>query len=112
MIIRLGVRAPIMVVVAWLFSFRISPSISMVFWPASRFWPSTQYPRPGRAHAPRSSVFPGDLNNVVDERTQGIRVDQILQPRILRGCRVSRISRQRIFKRLHQRQAHHDFSSR
>ena len=31
MIIRLGVRAPIMVVVAWLFSFRISPSISMVF---------------------------------------------------------------------------------
>ena len=31
MIIRLGVRAPIMVVVSWLFSFRISPSISMVF---------------------------------------------------------------------------------
>ena len=31
MIIRMGVRAPIMAVVAWFFSFRISPSISMVF---------------------------------------------------------------------------------
>ena len=31
MIIRLGVRAPIMVIVAWIFSFRISPSISLVF---------------------------------------------------------------------------------
>ena len=31
MIIRMGVRAPIMVIVAWIFSFRISPSISLVF---------------------------------------------------------------------------------
>ena len=31
MIIRLGVRAPIMMIVAWIFSFRISPSISLVF---------------------------------------------------------------------------------
>ena len=30
MIIRLGVRAPIMMIVAWTFSFRISPAISLV----------------------------------------------------------------------------------
>lgn len=40
MIIRVGVRAPIMVVVAWFFSFRISPSISMIFLAAIPSWAS------------------------------------------------------------------------
>ena len=31
MLIRVGMRAPIMLIVAWIFAFRISPQISMVF---------------------------------------------------------------------------------
>lgn len=38
MIIRIGMRAPIMLVAAWIFSFRISPQISMVLWHAYRCW--------------------------------------------------------------------------
>ena len=76
MIIRLGVRAPIMMIVAWIFSFRISPSISLVFLACI---PVLAFGLCGLAvyvHPVFERVFHtyDKLNNVVDENLQGIRV--------------------------------------
>ena len=74
MIIRLGVRAPIMMIVAWIFSFRISPSISLVFLACI---PVLAFGLCGLAvyvHPVFERVFHtyDKLNNVVDENLQGI----------------------------------------
>ena len=76
MIIRLGVRAPIMVVVAWLFSFRISPSISMVFLACIPILAIGLCGLVVLVHPVFERVFHtyDALNNVVDENLQGIRV--------------------------------------
>ena len=76
MIIRLGVRAPIMVVVAWLFSFRISPSISMVFLACIPILAIGLCGLVVLVHPVFEHVFHtyDALNNVVDENLQGIRV--------------------------------------
>ena len=76
MIIRLGVRAPIMVVVAWLFSFRISPSISMVFLACIPILAIGLCCLVVLVHPVFERVFHtyDALNNVVDENLQGIRV--------------------------------------
>ncbi len=99
MIIRLGVRAPIMVIVAWIFSFRISPSISWCSWPASRFWPSACAVWPCYVHPVFERVFHtyDKLNNVVDENLQGIRVVKSYNRESFEVAKFGRIS-QRIYK--------------
>jgi ATP-binding cassette subfamily B protein len=76
MIIRLGVRAPIMVVVAWIFAFRISPSISMVFLVAIPVLGIGLFGLTLLVHPIFERVFHtyDRLNNVVDENLQGVRV--------------------------------------
>ena len=61
MIIRMGVRAPIMVIVAWIFSFRISPSISLVFLACI----------PVLAIGLSSRSFAGEVNSTRSPVTQG-----------------------------------------
>ena len=76
MMIRMGVRAPIMVVVAWFFSFRISKSISLVFLACIPILAIGLCGLAVLVHPVFERVFHtyDDLNNVVDENLQGIRV--------------------------------------
>ncbi len=99
MMIRMGVRAPIMVVVAWIFSFRISPSISLVFLACI---PSLAIGLCGLAvivHPVFERVFHtyDELNNVVDENLQGIRVVKSYNRESHEIGKFGRIS-ERIFK--------------
>ena len=99
MIIRLGVRAPIMMIVAWIFSFRISPSISLVFLACI---PVLAFGLCGLAvyvHPVFERVFHtyDKLNNVVDENLQGIRVVKSYTRESHEISKFGRIS-QRIFK--------------
>lgn len=99
MIIRLGVRAPIMVVVAWLFSFRISPSISMVFLACIPILAIGLCGLVVLVHPVFERVFHtyDALNNVVDENLQGIRVVKSYNRESFEVSKFGRIS-QRIFK--------------
>ena len=76
MIVRLGVRAPVMVIVAWLFTFRISPSISLVFLAAVPILGGGLIALVFLVHPVFERVFHtyDRLNNVVDENLQGVRV--------------------------------------
>ncbi|WP_236630781.1 ABC transporter ATP-binding protein [Bifidobacterium aemilianum] len=76
MIIRVGVRAPIMVIVAWLFSFRISHSISLVFLAAIPILGVGLIGLFVYVHPIFERVFHtyDRLNSVVEENLQGIRV--------------------------------------
>lgn len=99
MMIRMGVRAPIMVVVAWIFSFRISPSISLVFLACI---PIPAIGLCGLAvivHPVFERVFHtyDELNNVVDENLQGIRVVKSYNRESHEIGKFGRIS-ERIFK--------------
>ena len=85
MIIRLGVRAPIMMIVAWIFSFRISPSISLVFLACI---PVLAFGLCGLA------VY---VHPVVDENLQGIRVVKSYTRESHEISKFGRIS-QRIYK--------------
>nr|WP_245787867.1 ABC transporter ATP-binding protein [Tessaracoccus bendigoensis] len=76
MLVRVGVRAPIMVVVAWIFAFRINPPISVVFLIAI---PVLGLGLIGVAlivHPVFERVFRtyDELNTVVDENLRGMRV--------------------------------------
>ena len=76
MMIRMGVRAPIMVIVAWIFAFRISPSISLVFLACIPILAIGLCGLAVLVHPVFERVFHtyDALNNVVDENLQGIRV--------------------------------------
>ena len=76
MMIRLGFRAPIMVVVAWIFSFRISRPISLVFLVCIPILAIVLCGLAVIVHPVFERVFHtyDELNNVVDENLQGIRV--------------------------------------
>ncbi|GAA6122238.1 ABC transporter ATP-binding protein [Bifidobacterium psychraerophilum] len=76
MLIRLGVRAPIMVLISWIFAFRISPSISMVFVATIPILGIGLCALAVIVHPVFEKVFHtyDELNNVVDENLQGIRV--------------------------------------
>ncbi|MCX8644218.1 ABC transporter ATP-binding protein [Bifidobacterium sp. B4081] len=76
MVIRVGVRAPIMVIVAWLFSYRISRPISLVFLIAIPILGFGLIGLSLLVHPIFERVFHtyDHLNNVVDENLQGIRV--------------------------------------
>ena len=76
MIIRLGMRAPIMVIVSWIFAFRISPSISTVFLIAIPILGIGMGLLSYLVHPIFVRVFHtyDHLNSVVDENLQGVRV--------------------------------------
>ncbi|PJM74271.1 ABC transporter [Bifidobacterium primatium] len=99
MMIRMGVRAPIMVVVAWIFSFRISPSISMVFLACIPILGLGLCGLAVLVHPVFERVFHtyDELNNVVDENLQGVRVVKSFNREGYEISKFDRIS-QRIFK--------------
>ncbi|WP_404801580.1 ABC transporter ATP-binding protein [Bifidobacterium platyrrhinorum] len=99
MMVRMGVRAPIMVVVAWIFSFRISPSISLVFLACVPILAIGLCGLAVLVHPVFERVFHtyDALNNVVDENLQGIRVVKSYDRESYEIDKFGRISR-RIFK--------------
>lgn len=99
MMIRMGVRAPIMVVVAWIFSFRISPSISFVFLACVPILAIGLCGLAVLVHPVFERVFHtyDALNNVVDENLQGVRVVKSYNRESFEISKFDRIS-QRIFK--------------
>ncbi len=99
MMIRMGVRAPIMVVVAWIFSFRISPSISLVFLACIPILAIGLCGLAVIVHPVFERVFHtyDELNNVVDENLQGIRVVKSYNRESHEISKFDRISA-RIFK--------------
>ncbi|OZG65044.1 ABC transporter ATP-binding protein [Bifidobacterium eulemuris] len=98
MIVRLGVRAPIMVVVAWLFSFRISPSISLVFLACIPILGVGLMGLAALVHPVFERVFHtyDELNNTVDENLQGVRVVKSFNREDHEVRKFSRVS-ERIF---------------
>ena len=99
MMIHMGVRAPIMVVVAWIFSFRISPSISLVFLVCIPILAIGLCGLAVIVHPVFERVFHtyDELNNVVDENLQGIRVVKSYNRESHEIGKFGRIS-ERIFK--------------
>ena len=99
MMIRMGVRAPIMVVVAWIFSFRISPSISLVFLACVPILAIGLCGLAVLVHPVFKRVFRtyDKLNNVVDENLQGVRVVKSFDREDFEIDKFTRIS-QRIFR--------------
>ncbi len=99
MMIRMGVRAPIMVVVAWIFSFKISPSISLVFLACIPILAIGLCGLAVIVHPVFERVFHtyDELNNVVDENLQGIRVVKSYNRESHEISKFDRISA-RIFK--------------
>ena len=99
MMIRMGVRAPIMVVVAWIFTFRISPSISLVFLACIPILAIGLCGLAVIVHPVFERVFHtyDELNNVVDENLQGIRVVKSYNRESHEIGKFGRIS-ERIFK--------------
>ena len=99
MIVRMGVRAPVMVVMAWVFAFRINASISMVFLAVI---PILGFGLIGLTVL----VFPvfdrvfhtyDQLNNVVDENLAGVRVVKSFDREDHEVSKFTKIS-QRIYK--------------
>lgn len=76
MIVRLGMRAPVMVIVSWIFAFRISPSISMIFLITIPILGIGLIALSWFVHPIFERVFHtyDELNNVVDENLQAVRV--------------------------------------
>ena len=99
MMIRMGVRAPIMMIVAWIFSFRISPSISLVFLACIPILAIGLCGLAVIVHPVFERVFHtyDELNNVVDENLQGIRVVKSYNRESHEIGKFGRIS-ERIFK--------------
>lgn len=99
MILRLGVRAPIMVIISWLFAYRISPSISMVFLGAIPVLGVGLIGLVVLVHPVFERVFHtyDRLNSVVDENLQGMRVVKSYNRESYEVSKFSKIS-ERIFK--------------
>ena len=76
MLIRVGGRAPLLIIVAWILSFRISPSISMIFLVAIPILGGGLIAIAAYVHPIFERTFHlyDALNNDVDENLQGIRV--------------------------------------
>ncbi len=76
MLVRLGVRAPVMVIVSWIFTYRISPSIAFVFLATVPVLGAGLLAVVFLVHPVFVRVFRtyDRLNNVVDENIQGVRV--------------------------------------
>ena len=76
MIVRTAVRAPVMMIVSWVFAFRISKEISLVFLVIIPILAVVLIGLAAYVHPIFERVFHtyDELNNVVDENLQGIRV--------------------------------------
>ena len=76
MLIRVGMRASIMLIVAWIFAFRISPQVSMVFLACIPVLAVGLFGLIIVVYPIFERVFHtyDELNNVVDENLQGVRV--------------------------------------
>ena len=76
MVIRTAVRAPVMMIVSWIFAFRISKEISLVFLVIIPILAVVLIGLSAYVHPIFERVFHtyDELNNVVDENLQGIRV--------------------------------------
>nr|WP_241218851.1 ABC transporter transmembrane domain-containing protein [Bifidobacterium dolichotidis] len=99
MLIRVGMRAPVMLIVAWIFSFRISPSISMVFLACIPVLGIGLMGMAVLVHPIFRRVFHtyDELNNVVDENLQGVRVVKSFTREQHEDQKFGRIS-ERIYK--------------
>ena len=99
MIVRLGVRAPVMVIISWIFTFRISPEISMVFLVAIPVLGIGLFVVIMLVHPIFDRVFHtyDRLNNVVDENILGIRVVKSYNREQFEVSKFGRIS-QAIFR--------------
>ncbi|MFT8593480.1 MAG: ABC transporter ATP-binding protein [Bifidobacterium sp.] len=98
MIVRLGMRAPVMVIVSWIFAFRISPSISLVFLVTIPILGIGLIALAWFVHPIFERVFRtyDELNNVVDENLQAVRVVKSYNRENFEVHKFSRIS-QRIY---------------
>ncbi|KFI63868.1 ABC transporter ATP-binding protein [Bifidobacterium cuniculi] len=76
MLIRVGMRAPVMLIVSWIFAYRISPQISLVFLACIPVLGVGLIGMAAAVHPIFERVFHtyDELNNIVDEDLQGIRV--------------------------------------
>ena len=94
MLIRVGMRAPIMLIVAWIFAFRISPQISMVFLACIPVLAVGLFGLIIVVHPIFERVFHtyDELNNVVDENLQGVRVVKSFNREDFEGKKFGRIS--------------------
>ena len=94
MLIRVGMRAPIMLIVAWIFAFRISPQISMVFLACIPVLAVGLFGLIIVLHPIFQRVFHtyDELNNVVDENLQGVRVVKSFNREDFEGKKFGRIS--------------------
>lgn len=99
MIIRVGMRAPVMLIAAWIFSFRISPQISLVFLACIPVLGVGLFGLAAVVHPIFERVFHtyDELNNVVDENLQGIRVVKSFNREDYEDKKFSKIS-QLIYK--------------
>ena len=94
MLIRVGMRAPIMLIVAWIFAFHISPQISMVFLACIPVLAVGLFGLIIVVHPIFERVFHtyDELNNVVDENLQGVRVVKSFNREDFEGKKFGRIS--------------------
>lgn len=94
MIIRMGMRAPVMAVVAWIFAFRINHSISFVFLGAIPILGVGLIVLAALVHPVFERVFHtyDELNNVVDENLQAVRVVKSFNREKHEVSKFSRIS--------------------
>lgn len=99
MIIRVGMRAPVMLIAAWIFAFRISPQISLVFLACIPVLGVGLFGLTAVVHPIFERVFHtyDELNNVVDENLQGIRVVKSFNREDYEDKKFSKIS-QLIYK--------------
>ncbi|ROT87476.1 ABC transporter ATP-binding protein [Bifidobacterium mongoliense] len=95
MIMRLGVRAPVMIVVAWIFTYRTSPTISLVFLGTIPVLALGMFGVIFVVHPIFERVFHtyDRLNNVVDENLQGVRVVKSYNREDFENHKFARISR-------------------
>ena len=94
MLIRVGMRAPIMLIVAWIFAFRISPQISMVFLACIPVLAVGLFGLIIVVHPifERVSHTYDEPTNVVDENLQGVRVVKSFNREDFEGKKFGRIS--------------------
>ncbi|WP_291759409.1 ABC transporter ATP-binding protein [Bifidobacterium sp.] len=99
MVVRLGVRAPVMIIISWIFTFRINTQVSLVFLATIPVLAAVAIGLVLVVHPIFERVFHtyDRLNNVVDENIQGIRVVKSYNRESYEVGKFGRIS-QLIFK--------------
>lgn len=96
MLIRVGMRAPIMVIISWIFAYRISPDISLVFLAIIPLLGAGLIGIIFAVHPIFKRVFHtyDRLNTVIDENLQGVRVVKSFTREDYENKKFGRISEQ------------------